>query len=135
MQELLNRIGENLHLRVTGPMAFRLMIQPLMATILSARDGVKDARTGREPWLWAVLYSPQHRRELLQNGWKSVSKIFFVAMALDMVYQCVVYRFHQFYLFESVLVAAVLALIPYALFRGPANRIARVVKGSNETGK
>src|SRR5215471_16676752 len=42
--------------RPSGPMKFRFVLQPLMAAIFAARDGLKDARTGRPPFFWAMLY-------------------------------------------------------------------------------
>ena len=77
---------ENLVGRVHGPMGFRLVIQPLMAAFFAFRDGRKDAREGRAPYFWALFTSPEHRRELLREGWKSVGKIFIIALVLDAVY-------------------------------------------------
>ena len=57
----------------------------------------------------------------MRTGWKSVSKIFILAVVLDVIYQVIVY--HWFYPFETVLVAVLLALVPYLLIRGPVNRI------------
>ena len=46
MEDLLTRIFENLIDRVSGPMKFRLILQPLMATIFAIRSGLKDAKEG-----------------------------------------------------------------------------------------
>jgi hypothetical protein len=35
--------------RPGGPMAFRFILQPVMATIAAFRDGLKNRRTGRSP--------------------------------------------------------------------------------------
>ncbi len=32
-----------------------LFIQPLMATILAVRGGLKDAREGRPPYFWSLF--------------------------------------------------------------------------------
>jgi hypothetical protein len=64
---------------------------------------------------------PSHRGALLRNGWKSVGKIFIVAFALDAVYQAI--ELHWFYPGEALLTAFLLAIVPYILLRGPANRI------------
>jgi hypothetical protein len=104
------------------------MIQPTMALILATIDGVKDARAGHVPWLWSAVTNPAHRVEILRSGWKSIWKVFLVAIVLDVVYQGIVHRFKPFYPGESVLVAAVLALVPYAVWRGPVSRIVRLFK-------
>jgi len=115
------RMMENLVGRVHGPMSFRLILQPLMACIFAIRDGRKDAREGKVPYFWALFTSPEHRRELLREGWKSVGKIFVIALVLDAVYQFITVRW--FYPGEALVTAAVLALIPYLALRGPVNRL------------
>ena len=44
--------------RPGGPMTFRFILQPAMAAIAALVDGIKDARTGRSPYLWTVLTNP-----------------------------------------------------------------------------
>ena len=39
-------------------MAFRFILQPVMAAIFAIRDGMKDARAGRSPYFWTVLHDP-----------------------------------------------------------------------------
>jgi len=123
MENWLSGIGENLADRVTGPMKFRLVLQPLMAVILAVRDGVKDARGGRPPWFWAVFTDREHGRDLLRDGWKSVGKVFLVAIAIDAIYQYIELRW--FHPVEALLVASLLAFVPYVLLRGPVNRVLR----------
>ena len=45
------------------------------------------------------------------------------AIVIDVVYQFIVFRW--FYPGEALVVAFVLAIVPYLLVRGPVNRIAR----------
>ena len=123
MEDLVTRMFENLIDRVSGPMKFRLILQPIVAAILATRAGLKDAREGRPPYFWAIFTDPLHRRKLLQEGWKAVAKVFVVAVIIDFVYQVVVFRW--FYPGEAFIVAAVLALMPYLFIRGPVNRIVR----------
>ncbi len=124
MEEILNRIFENLIDRVSGPMKFRLILQPLMAIIFAVRSGLKDAKEGKPAYFWALFTDLDNRRDMLRDGWKSVGKIFVIAIIIDMVYQFIVLRW--FYPLESLVVAAILAFIPYLLIRGPVNRIARL---------
>ena len=115
------RVMENLVGRVHGPMSFRLILQPLMAAFFAFRDGRKDAQEGRAPYFWALFTRPEHRRELFREGWKSVGKIFIIALVLDAVYQYITVRW--FYPGEALVTAAVLALVPYLALRGPVNRL------------
>ena len=115
------RVMENLVGRVHGPMSFRLVLQPLMAAFFAIRDGRKDAREGRMPYFWALFTRPEHRRELLREGWKSVGKIFIIALVLNAVYQYITVRW--FYPGEALVTAIALALVPYILLRGPVNRL------------
>jgi hypothetical protein len=75
-------------------------------------------------YLWAVLSDPSHRRDLLQQGWKDVTKVFVAAVLIDVVYQLIALRW--VYPGEALLVAFLLAVVPYAVIRGPVNRIARI---------
>ena len=124
MDDLLNRIFENLIGRVSGPMKFRLILQPLMATIFAIRNGLKDAKEGRPPYFWGLFTHPEQRLDMLRDGWKRVGKVFVMAIIIDLVYQWIVSR--RFYPFEALLVAIILAFIPYLLIRGPVDRIARL---------
>jgi hypothetical protein len=123
MEDLLARIFENLIDRVSGPMKFRLILQPLMAIIFATRAGLKDAKEGRPPYFWAIFTDPVNRRDMLRDGWKSVGRIFILAIVIDAIYQFIVFRW--FYPGEAILVGAILAFIPYLLIRGPVNRIVR----------
>jgi hypothetical protein len=123
VDDLLARLWENLGGRVGGPMTFRLLLQPLVASVLAARAGWQDAKAGRSPYFWTVLSSPGDRRNLLREGWQTVAKVFTLAVVIDLVYQVVV--FGWIYPLESLIVAVLLAFVPYLLVRGPVNRIAR----------
>jgi hypothetical protein len=125
MNEIFARVWQNLYDRLTGPMNLRLIIQPAVASILAIRAGLRDAQQNRGPFLWAVLWNPAHRRELLQQGWKDVGKVFLIAMILDVVYQLIVHR--GVYTLELLITAVTLAIVPYVLIRGPISRIAKMV--------
>jgi hypothetical protein len=123
MDDIWMRIVENLSDRVTGPMKFRLLLQPVMASIFAIMSGLKDARVGNPPYFWALLTEPAHRAEMLRDGWKSVGKVFVLAIVLDVVYQIIVQRF--VYPGEALIVAFILAIVPYLILRGLVTRIAR----------
>jgi len=109
--------------RVSGPMKFRLILQPVVATLLAIRSGLRDAKESKPPYFWAMFTDPDSRTEMIRDGWKSVGRVFILAIALDAVYQFIVFRW--FYPVEALLVAVILALIPYLLIRGPVNRMAK----------
>jgi hypothetical protein len=124
MEDMLSRIWEHLGGRIGGPLSFRLLLQPVIATVLAVRAGLQDARTHRSPYFWTILSSPADRRDLLHEGWKAVAKVFVMAAIIDVAYQLMVFRW--VYPGEVLLVAFLLACIPYLLIRGPANRLAAV---------
>ena len=123
MENLFSRIMEDLVGRVSGPMKFRLILQPVMAAIFAIRSGLKDAKQNKRPYFWALFTDPEHRRDMIRDGWKSVGRVLIFGIIMDAIYQFIVFRW--FYPGEAILVAAILALVPYLLIRGPANRIAR----------
>ena len=128
MEELLTRIADNLVSRLHGPLTFRLLLQPSIAIFFAVRAALRDARENRAPYFWALTYDPTHRREMLHQGWRDVGKVFVLAVILDVVYQVLVIRW--VYPGETLIVAAVLAFLPYLLLRGLVTRIARAVRGA-----
>jgi len=123
MDEVWTRLGHDMVDRVSGPMKFRLVLQPTMAAIFAIRSGLADARLGKSPYFWALLSDPAQRDEMLKNGWKSVGKVFVLALLLDVIYQIIVSRF--VYPGEVFIVAFVLAILPYLILRGLVTRLAR----------
>jgi hypothetical protein len=120
------RIAEDFVVRLDGPLHFRFIGQPLMAAIFAVIDGVKDAKMGKPPYFWAVIVGKGRRKALIKDGWKSVAKVFFVAMLLEAVYQVMVGRLnYRGYVFIAPFV---LAILPYLLLRGPTNRLVRVLR-------
>jgi hypothetical protein len=117
------RVGEQLMARVSGPMHFRLILQPGMAAIFAVISGLKDARMGKPPYFWSLITDPSHRKEMLKDGWHGVGRVFILAVVLDAIYQA--YVLHFFYVGEAIIVAIVLAIVPYLILRGIVTRIAR----------
>src|SRR5262245_545425 len=122
MDHLFSREWQDLLARADGFMTFRLMVQPAVAIFLALRAGWEDARAGRPPYDWAVVTDPAHRQYLLRQGWQDVGRVFVLALVLDVIYQVSV--LHWVYPGELLVVATLLALVPYLLVRGPVNRIA-----------
>jgi hypothetical protein len=131
MEELWRNFVEMLAGRLHGPLHFRFFIQPLMAVIFAAIDGTRDAKAGKPAYFWAVLANPEHRRELLKDGWKHFGKIFILAIILDVIYGLIVH--HMVYPVQTLVVALALAVVPYVLLRGPVNRIVRTFQHGKKT--
>jgi hypothetical protein len=123
MDHMWARVGSQLLARVSGPMKFRLVLQPAMAAFFAIRAGLADARAGRPPYLWALIWDHGQRGAMLKDGWKSVGRVFILALVLDVVYQIIVLRF--VYPGEAIIVAFVLAIVPYLILRGLVTRAAR----------
>jgi len=123
IQEILTRFWDQLIAQPSGPLAFRLILQPIMAAILAILDGLKDARAGRSPYLWTILSDPAQRAGYLREGLKRVSRVIVFALLMDAIYQFMVLG--RFYPGEALVIAFVLAFLPYLLLRGPVARIAR----------
>jgi hypothetical protein len=126
----IERVWYQLLARPSEPMKFRFLLQPIMAAVFAVRDGVGDARTGRPPFLWAMLYRPGRRIVRLEEALNATARIILLGLVMDVIYQYIV--LHRFYPAEAVIIAIVLAFIPYAILRGPIARIARHRLGATE---
>jgi len=133
MVHIWDRVGTQLLARVSGPMKFRLVLQPCMAAFFAIRSGLADAKTGRSPYFWTMVSDPKERGELLKEGWKSVSKVFILAIVLDIIYQVI--ELHFVYVGEAILVAFILAILPYLILRGLVTRIARRTRATETVKK
>jgi hypothetical protein len=123
MEEFIMRVLTGLSDRVGGTMTFRIILQPLMASLLAVRAGLKDARENRPPYLWTIITDATQRAHLVRDGWRAVARVFVLAIVMDVIYQWIVQRW--IYPGETLIVAVALAVIPYLLLRGPINRLAR----------
>jgi hypothetical protein len=112
---------EDLVSRLTGPMHFRLILQPLVAIALGIRDGLKDARAGRPPFVTDLLVRPEGRKRQLKRALQAISKPLIIAIILDAVAQYLM--FGAIYAGAAVFVGVVIMAIPYSLARGLTNRI------------
>ncbi len=78
----------------------------------------------RQGYLWATPTRPEMRLQLIHEGWRGAMTPFLLAIALDCAYQIMTVGF--VYPLELLFTAALLALVLYALLRGPFNRLARL---------
>ena len=121
--EVRHRVWEQLIERPTGPMAFRFILQPVMAAIAALRDGIEDAKSRRSAYFWALLTNPLGGGCRLHEGLISTARVILLGLCMDVIYQFIVLK--TFYPAEAVIVAIALAFFPYLLLRGPITRIAR----------
>jgi hypothetical protein len=123
VDDLLTGMWSDLAARVHGPFSFRFVLQPVVALIYAARDGIVDARQGRPPYFWTVFTRRSERWELLREGGKAVARVIALGVVMDVAYQLLV--FHWIYPFQLVVIVLALAFLPYLIARGPMSRIAR----------
>jgi len=130
--EVRARVWQNLLERLSGPMTFRFILQPIMATIAALLDGVKDARTGRAPFLETVLTNPAKRARRMQEAVIATARIILLGLIMDAIYQFI--ELKTFHPAEAVIIALLLAFLPYVALRGIISRIARSWIGRQSAG-
>jgi len=124
VEDWLKQTLEHMLGRMSGPMWLRIIIQPSVSIIIGLRAGIGDAHAGQPPFGWAVLSGHVQRRALMKQGWKDIARVFIASIVLDLIYQVSVLRW--IYPLQAAFVATLLAALPYALARGPANRLAKL---------
>jgi hypothetical protein len=130
--EVRARIWQNLLERASGPMTFRFILQPIMATIVAFLDGVKDARMGRAPFMETVLTNPAKRAARLQEAVIATARIILLGLVMDAIYQFI--EFKTFHPAEAVIIALLFAFVPYVALRGIVSRGARWWLGRQSAG-
>jgi len=123
MDDFWQRVIGNMSDRVTGPLRFRILLQPAMAAFFAIRSGLNDARLGKPPYFWTLATDSGQRAEMIKDGWKSIGKVFILALVLDVVFQLIVLG--TVYPGGAIFVATVLAIVPYLILRGLVTRLAR----------
>jgi hypothetical protein len=109
--------------RLSGPGRLRFIIQPTVAIILGARGGIKDVSAGLPPFLWALIFHKEHRRELWHSTITSVRNLVAIAILLDLISQFLIFK--EIRPGAALVVGPVLIGAPYALSRALTNRIWR----------
>jgi hypothetical protein len=127
--EVLARIWHDIAERPGGPMTFRFILQPCMAAIAAFHDGARDAHLHRSPYLWTLLTRSDERAGRLREGVIATARVILLGLAMDGVYQTLVLK--TFYPVEMLLVAILLAFLPYLLLRGPFARLVRWWNGGS----
>ena len=76
--------------RLAGPGRFRFILQPTVAMLLGARDGIADARAGQPPYLLAMLTGSSSRRALAASALAAIANLVLMGILLDAVFQRVI---------------------------------------------
>ena len=104
-----DRFWSDISDRVHGPMTFRFLLQPSMALLAAVPDGIQDARV-------------RHRGHL-RGGLISIARVALLGISMDVIYQFKV--FDRFYPVEALMMALLLAVIPYFVLRWMIGLVAR----------
>jgi len=109
--------------RLHGPMTFRFYLQPAMALLAATPDGIRDARAGHKAFFWSALWDSTATTGRLKEGIASVARVILLGLSMDVIYQLKV--LDQFYPVEAVMMAILLAVLPYFIFRWIIEHVAR----------
>ena len=117
---------EDIPRRLTGPGRFRFVIQPLIAVILGIIGGLSDARAGRPPYLYGILFHRHLRRDLVKTGFSIIVNLLLMGILLDAVFQRII--FGVTHPFAALVIGPILIVTPYAVARAFSNRLTRLAK-------
>ena len=123
--EVRGRVLQSIIERPGGPMTFRFILQPAVAGVLAAIDGVRDAKAGTPPYFWSIAADATQRASRLHEGLIATSRVILLGLAIDVIYQHL--EFSSFFPGEAAIIAVLLAFVPYLLLRGPFARLALAV--------
>jgi hypothetical protein len=118
-----DRFFQDILARLSGPGRLRFIMQPAVAVILGTLGGMKDARSGLPPFLWALVLHNEHRRGLLRSALMSTRNLLAVAILLELISQVLI--FHEIRPGAALVIGPVLIGVPYALSRALSNRMWR----------
>jgi hypothetical protein len=113
--EVHHRFWSDIADRIHGPMTFRFYLQPAMAFIAALHDGINDARHGHKSFFWTAHRDPTQKAGRLREGLISTARVVLLGISMDAIYQFKV--LNQFYPAEALMMAILLAVIPYFIFR------------------
>jgi hypothetical protein len=123
---------EHIPRRLTGPGRFRFLFQPATAILFGLAAGRADARAGRPPYLYALLFRGKDRGDLLRSSVDNVANLLLMGILLDSVCQWLILG--SSYPGAALVVGPVLIAVPYATARSLANRFARARPSQSGSG-
>ena len=117
--------------RVTGPMSFRFILQPIVAIGLGVRDGLMDAKAGMPPFIYDLIFKPKNRKRQLTSAFHRLLTPIIVATILDAIAQYLIFKHIR--PLHALLVGTFIMGLPYSISRGITNRIASALRGARGT--
>lgn len=120
MDEIFARVWQDFVTRTTGPLWFRLILQPLVAAGFGIRAGLANARRSKEQHEGAL--DPAYRRTMFRQALQDVGKVFVIGIGLDVIFQIIALR--TVYPAEAVLVGFLIVALPYQIIRTVAGWLA-----------
>ena len=120
--EVHRRFWADIFERIHGPMTFRFYLQPVMAALAALPDGIRDARLGHKSFFWSAWWDNNVSAGRLREGAISTARVVLLGLSMDVIYQFKV--LDRFYPAEALMMALLLAVIPYFIFRWIVERVA-----------
>lgn len=120
--EVHRRFWADIFERIHGPMTFRFYLQPTMALLAALPDGIRDARLGHKSFFWSALGNENVAIGRLREGLASIARVVLLGISMDVIYQFK--ALDRFYPVEALMMAILLAIIPYFIFRWIVERAA-----------
>jgi hypothetical protein len=117
---------EELPRRFSGPGRFRFILQPVLAILLGVRGGLADARAGKPPYVFGLLFAAGRRKELLGSGAAAIATLLAMGIILDIFFQFVLYR--AVHPGAALVIGPILICTPYSLSRALTTRLAGIGK-------
>ena len=107
--------------RLTGPMNFRFIFQPLAAILYGIKDGKMDAKAGEPPFIFDFIRNPHKRERNIKRALKRLLIPIIVGILLDGIAQHLIFK--NVNIIGAVLMGTFIMGLPYSLARGISNRI------------
>jgi len=125
MDEIFGQVWNDFVARTTGPMWFRLILQPAVAIIFGVRAGRRNARRKASESQPARTLDAAYRKAMFRQALHDVGFVFLGGVGLDAIFQLIALR--TFYPLEALLVGFLLVAVPYQIVR---TIVARLVSKS-----
>jgi hypothetical protein len=126
--QFVDNIADRLVARLSGPLHFRFILQPLMAIALAIRDGRLDAKAGTTSFVVDVLLGSTNRRQAIAGALKRLAMPVALGTVLDAVAQF--QMFGHVRLIGALLVGVGVLGVPYVLARGLTTRLTVSARGT-----
>lgn len=121
MTTVLTDIVNGIVAGLVGPMSFRFLLQPAVATLLGIRDGRLDAKAGTRPFIDDLLFRSSDRSKALRSAVRALAMPVAFGTLFDGVAQYLIFMHVR--PGAAMLVGTVVMALPYVSARAVSNRI------------